>query len=509
MAENVNPASDIELARILADPVLWGESYLFNRDGARREYWPHQIEDLRCEDRNIIHQDGRACGKSVNLVTDILHYAFTTKNGSGLVAAPHQGHLDTLIDELEFQLNANPDLWASVAKNRSGNQKIVRRPYFKIEFTSGTLIQFHPAGSEGKSFRSLHVDRLWVDEGAWLPKAAWNALRQCLNAGGRFRVYSTPNGVRKAPYHRLTTKAKGWKVFRWPSWLNPNWSTEREVELLEFYGGKETPGWQHEVAGEHGAPSHGAFNLTQFLGSLTEIPEYQLTTLTGEDFADCQSEADRRDRIEMLLNLPPSSGTYWLGGDLGYTNDPTELVLFEDEGDVLRLVLRIHAEHVAYPIITEIIAAVDRAYHPEGIGVDKGGNGLSVVQELTGLDKFDGHNFSNRLYGFDFGGTTIIGYDNGEPLKRRTKEYMTTLIGKALTKDMIKFPADDNEIADQFVTHSYVRGERHVIYSKGNDHIIDAVRCALLAKEMERLDLINPTVEEVYLEVLITDPIFK
>ena len=86
---------------------------------------------------------------------------------------------------------------------------------------------------------------------------------------------------------------------------------------------------------------------------------------------------------------------------------------------------------------------------------------------------------------------------------------MTTLIGKALAKGRIEFPAGDNEIADQFVTHSYVRGERHVIYSKGNDHVIDAVRCALLAKEMERLGQINPTVEEVYLEVLVTDPIFK
>ena len=47
------------------------------------------------------------------------HYAFTSKGGSGLIAAPHQGHLDTLIDEFEFQLSENNDLMASVAVTAS------------------------------------------------------------------------------------------------------------------------------------------------------------------------------------------------------------------------------------------------------------------------------------------------------------------------------------------------------------------------------------------------------
>jgi hypothetical protein len=40
-----------------------------------------------------------------------------------------------------------------------------------------------------------------------------------------------------------------------------NWNAEREAELLEFYGGRDSAGWQHEVVGEHGKPSYGAFNL--------------------------------------------------------------------------------------------------------------------------------------------------------------------------------------------------------------------------------------------------------
>ena len=57
-------AQERKLAETLRDPVLWGQAYLFNRDGSRRGYWAHQVDDLRCTDRNIIHLDGRTVGKT-------------------------------------------------------------------------------------------------------------------------------------------------------------------------------------------------------------------------------------------------------------------------------------------------------------------------------------------------------------------------------------------------------------------------------------------------------------
>ncbi|MBM3330073.1 MAG: hypothetical protein FJY67_11500, partial [Calditrichaeota bacterium] len=159
-----------------------GRALLRNRDGSPRAYWPHQKDDLRCKAKQIVHQDGRDVGKSVCIVTDVLHYAFTTKGGSGLVAAPHQGHLDTLIEEFEFQLGENPDLMSAIAQGRADHPAITRKPYFKATFISGTTIYFRPGGDYGKAFRSLHVNRVWIDEAAWLPEAAWRAVRQCLNA---------------------------------------------------------------------------------------------------------------------------------------------------------------------------------------------------------------------------------------------------------------------------------------------------------------------------------------
>ena len=309
-----------EVAKTLADPVLWGQAYLRNRDGQERVYWPHQIDDLRCSGRNIIHLDGRDVGKSVCISTDALHFAFTHRGSQGLVGAPHQGHLDTLIEEFEFQLDANPDLMSSIALSKYGKPKIHRKPYFRLEFTNGSILYFRPAGAYGDSFRSLHVDRVWVDEGAWLTERAWKALRQCLKAGGTLRIYSTPNGLRDTTYYRLTSSTQ-FQVFRWPSWLNPIWNEEREAELEEFYGGKDSAGWQHEVAGEHGKPSYGAFNVEHLNLCRQDVVEYQKCVITGEELRGGETEEASHDRLEMLLNLMPQTGVFWIGGDLGYTND--------------------------------------------------------------------------------------------------------------------------------------------------------------------------------------------
>jgi len=211
-------------------------------------------------------------------------------------------------------------LQTSIALTAQGRQKIVKKPYYKIEFSIGSALYFRPAGVYGDAFRSLHVDMVLVDEGAWLTEKAWKALRQCLKANGIFRIYSTPNGLRNTTYYRLTMSPT-WKVFHWSSMLNPSWDKKREEELSEFYGGKDTAGWQHEVMGEHGRPSYGAFNIEFLTLCRQEVPEYQRVVITGEELKGCDSEEAVDDRLDMLLNLARLSGTFWVGVDTGYTND--------------------------------------------------------------------------------------------------------------------------------------------------------------------------------------------
>jgi len=59
---------------------------------------------------------------------------------------------------------------------------------------------------------------------------------------------------------------------------------------------------------------------------------------------------------------------------------------------------------------------------------------------------------------------------------------------------------------DPMVTHTYTLANGKVIYSKGNDHIVDAVRCAMLVRDQERLDAVEVIVPMV--TPVATDPIF-
>ena len=487
-------AEERDIIRTLTSPAKWGEAFLLNRDGTKRKYRSYQMEDLECTSKRVAHLDGRAVGKTVDLSTLILWFAFTHPGKSVLVGAPYQGHLDTIIEEVEFQLEQVNELQDSLARRGKRGYKIKRQPYFEFSFTNGSKVYFRPAGDQGAAFRSLHVDMLLVDEAAWVPDKAWDGMYQCLNTDGICRVYSTPNGLRDTAYYRIT-QSKRWTHFHWPSWIAPDWTDEREKELLDFYGGKDTPGWQHEVAGEHGKPSYGAFVTEQVIEALIDNLKYRKRVITGEHLEGCKDEEAIRDRIEKVLDLGNGNGQYWLGGDLGYTSDPTELLLFEEDPETveLSLVLRVHAEHVAYPVITEIIALIDRLYSPLGIGVDRGGNGMSVVQELLGLDKYKDLHLDGRLVGYDFGGSIAVGEDkNGRPIKKRIKEQMTALINEALNARKLKLPKADTEIEDQLCTQTYILSDRGVVYSKGNDHCVDAIRCALLRRAQERNEEYDP-----------------
>jgi len=493
------------LSRLLSwknNPARWGEALLVNRDGSPRRYRWYQEQDLECRADRIVHLDGRAVGKTVNLATLLLWFCHVNRWKSVLVAAPYQAQLDLIVEEAEFQIHNVPILNEAVAREKSGGLKIKRKTHVDIFFRNGCTAHFRPAGTRGDAFRGLHVDLILVDEGAWLPEAAWTALMPCLNPGGAMRVYSTPSGLRDRAYYQISgpeAQRKGWTVFRWPAWIAPDWSAKRREDLLVFYGGEGTAGWRHEVAGEHGQPSYGAFSAALVMKAVSEIEGYQKAVLRGEDFVGCANEQESRQRMEALLNLSGGRGRCWMGVDTGYTSDPTEVVVLEeDENEVLSLFLRVHAERLPYPLVSELIALVDTVYNPVGIGLDRGGNGAAVEQELTGLDKFSERGMAAKLVAYDFGGTLVVGEDaNGNEIRKRTKEEMSRLISKALSANKLRLPAQDPEVEDQLCSQTYVRTERGVVYSKGSDHVNDALRTALLRRAQE----IDPQYEPVFINL--------
>jgi hypothetical protein len=434
-------------------------------------------------------------GKTVDIVVQVLHYGVTARNGRMLVTAPNDGHCNKVIEEVEAHLQNSEFLLGLVAVDQNGRHRITRKPYYQMHWKNGTIIYIRPAGPTGKSVRSLHCDRVLVDEAAWYPEPAWRALRRVLNRGGQMRAYSSPNGLRNTTYYRITTEKKsGWKVYHWPSWIVPG-CTEDHIEAdARFFGGRDTAGFQHEVAGVHGAPSYAAFNIRQLQASLRKLEKlYKVIRLDGEEFDGLQSVDEATDRLSGVLDgLEENRGVYWLGGDLGYTNDPSELTVWlDDERGRLVPVLRVHNEHLPYTYQAALIALLDDHFDFAGLGLDAGSNGLSVEHILTTEDRYTDHQFAHRLETYDFGGSLTTGYDTqGRPKTQRVKEYMTSLINGRLANRTILFPAGevDPDWEDQFTTQTYSQSQAsRIVYSKGNDHIIDSTRCAVLRKERELL----------------------
>ena len=476
------------------DPVKWGEAVLHDRKGKPQIYWPHQAKDLRNRKKKKAKQAGRDTGKTTVLITRGLHFAFTKTNKNILVGTPKKVHYAKIIDAIRKQFRFQPSLtryfeWASDDADN---------PELRCLIT-GSVIYFRHGFPDGEAFRGLDIDLALIDEAAFMCERGWKAIPGCLRSDGdqRIEIFSNPDGRRNTTYFHIT-KGTEYHVDHWPQWLNPFWTEEKRRELAEFHNGENTPGFQHEVAGEHGAPVLGAFDEENVLAAVMPIKTYTLRRLSGADIADLTavSETNRRRlqaRIIDLLDLPERRGVFRFGGDLGYSTDPSELLLFEESLDGRWTpFIRVHCVKVPYPVIAMIIAELDRAYHPETLGLDAGNNGLAVYQELTQSDEYTDCALHARLHGFMFGASVLVGYkldsDGDEnldaPIKRPIKEFSTDLLNDRLRERRIHLPDSDTEFEDQLIGQTYSVGSSRIVYSKGNDHINDALRTMVLAHWM-------------------------
>ena len=80
-------------------------------------------------------------------------------------------------------------------------------------------------------------------------------------------------------------------------------------------------------------------------------------------------------------------------------------------------------------------------------------------------------------------------------------EFVTSLMNGILQCRLVVFPAED-----QFTRHIFTPHDGRGIYAEGNDHIIKAARCAMLAREQANLNQVGE--ETVSLVPVMTDPVF-
>ncbi len=474
--------SQIKTARrLLSDKAALGESLIINEDGQPIKYFPYQSDFLRSESQRKLMRGGRGVGKSVTLLSENITSPLTNCHRE-LVAAPGEAALRPMIEDFNYQVENNPQLALTI-------KSIITNPYFEVQFKCGSIVYFRPAGQHGKAFRGIHVSVIRADEYAYFSAPAAKALMGALKIGSKRQstLASTCNGQRDREFYRLS-RAGSYQQYHWPSQLNPGWNAETEAELLEYYGGRNTPGWQHEVDAEHGAAMYGAFDMALFEACYVSVPEYRVESISSADF-----NIDLLPEILRVSSFEP--GEYLLGADLGYTSDPAEVVIDRLMGNVKRRVFRLHMDNIKYPDQILILDYILNHLNIVAAGIDAGNNGIAVYQGILSLSP----GLESKLYAIPFGGTTQVGIDEktGKPIMAHNKELMTQLINGALSRGEWQIPCktlgggDDEAtticadmiMESQYNQHSVSSSGQggRLIYSKGNDHIIDADRCAALA----------------------------
>jgi len=466
-----------ELARVI-DRESFARHFIKDRFGNPWVCRKYQRKSVRSCATRKVHRDGRDVGKTSEIEIVAAWAALALPNRELLVAAQCENHLFPVMERIWRRFDSVAQLSALLVERK-------RRPSYFFRFANGFVLWGRIAGPRGVNFQGLHVDWQIVDEAQELTESAWGELYQALNSGGWRWVYGVPNGLR-GTYYRMTRMPE-YAQFRWPSNLNPDFTEQKRRELIKLYGGEDSEGYIHRVLGEHGSPARAAFNFDDYLLCVDSSVKFQDVRITKQDIREFDLEA-------MLPEPEPGHSRLdiYMGCDLGYTRDPTELVLYADDGRTVVNFARVHMKGVDYHTQQRAIEILDNRFSFRGIGVDNGSNGMAVCHNLLAL----GDRWPSVVQGYDFGSRILVGYDAFEEDDRRpAKRFMTQLIERRMRERTLVFP-ELTARDEQYVSHTYRLGPTgQIIYEKGNDHIIDADRCAMLRQYLEHSP-VEPTTPE-------------
>ncbi len=319
---------------ICGNPYLWCRMFLREPEDPDHEepynFWPYQVESLE-HDGSCVHKDGSEVGKTREIIAWVLHKAFTIRNGSGLIGAPLQTHLDEIIEGMYDQLLWNKDLFKSLRRWK-------KHPHHAFYFTNFFKIDFRPSGHDGIAYRGVHARTFAIKDEAAKDKheKQWSEFWRAMKPSCVARIYSVPDGDRSCEFYKLGQratpgpgpgkprqgraasdvrlvpaqaspegyasaapastdppkeeveieslksaakhiKALKFRLFRWPKSFMPApyWSDERRRFYIDQYGGEDSAAYKHNVLGEDGDPEHTVFPWHQFRLCVKEIPEYR------------------------------------------------------------------------------------------------------------------------------------------------------------------------------------------------------------------------------------------
>lgn len=477
--------------------------------------WPFQWQWYRTTDPLQIDQSARSIGKSQSIALRGFAFPFVHPGQEMVVTAPELVHLEPIVSKIEQRVDSTRLSREMMVKGRSGT---THRP-FQMNFQNGARIIGRIPQRDGKGVKGIHPIWLELDEAQDYPEAGWKELMETLQRGKEgavWRAHGVTRGLRDKFYDFTQDSPDNpFSVHRYIAMWRPNWTDQERQEKIQQYGSKDDPDYRRNVLGLHGDATNPLFVLHRLMAttdtdelSAYNQDEFFLRVLKSEELA-----RDDSPEIAQYLDFPMShrrfldmggpgkeGAIYWAGMDVGFTIDPSEIVVFveyrekpKDPKTKLRLLTRVELWRLAHHQQVEVMMHVIDWYKPRVFAMDKGGNGLPLYQdfqheveehpELKGLAAaVKGYNFSEKhVVEFD----DSVEVDNEDDwaeeagIKRNLKEHGFDVLRDLVDNQRLQLPWD-RDLLKQFQggtwspNKSVMNHHGKRMFSKGNDHILDA-----------------------------------
>lgn len=453
-----------------------GEPYRLNRLQVR------MFKALEKRVRRVATNAHRRGGKTASSILMVLFLLMTQPNTHILFIAPFNNQIEVFFVELDKFIAYHPWIAECVVKT-------TQAPYRK-HFANGAILRGITTGSKSKaaagSARGQTAQYIFLDEVAFMSDEDFASLKPIImgdpyHAPPITFATSTPMAAMGQFYKWCTEADNGWLKIHYTLLENPDKTDEEKEEIRSQVSERE---WQTEYLCEFLNFGGTAFNLAKL--------------------KECQNENLHYPVFPKFLPLPPlipnparpgeMQKVFWrtMGVDWDKHNKdgsgPTIAILDCDErpgkAGKIRVVYResIPQSEYVYTETVQHIIDLNRLWNPDRIYVD-GGQGDSQIESLhkEGIAHPDS-GLLEKVSRQMFGSKLEIQDPKGGIIKKWYKNFLVNLLAKWLEGNILEYPKD-RVLLEQFTEYRVlgVTKDGQEMYSRVNEHIIDAVGLAAVA----------------------------
>jgi hypothetical protein len=422
---------DLLLYALLTDPIYCAE--LLWRDPTNREYGEcYRVRDYQyplwrppefgTASKNYAgYACARSTGKTESIKGKSFCHAFRRHGENLLVTAPELIHLLPLTDAIEERIR-DTRLTREFLDDRHGKTGFTHRP-FGVDFLDGTKIVGRIPRLTGVGVKGQHQPDLLMDEAQDYPERGWTEVHETVikdhvdhegEPDFNYEFYGVHSGARDSGFFARINEG-GFRIVNVTAIQRPGWSAAEKQAAKAAYGGTSSSDYRRNILGEPGSPASAFFVTARLMACVDQDREshynqleYVHQTLRAEELDELQVQAAD------ILDLPGNYGKVYGGMDVGLTDSPTVITLFNHEMvkkvPRLKLVRRIHLERFRTRQIRETLFAI--AWHFGGslqaFGIDITGLGFPMFQEMEDDEAAPAH-LMNVTRGYFFNAKVPVG----------------------------------------------------------------------------------------------------